>query len=61
MMEIVCKVAAFLCATTILGQVGLCETEAISIAECLLRVLGCIVVLMACYVLECRLRMKKQR
>ena len=60
-MKIVCKVAAVLCAVTILGQVGKCDMESISIAQCLLRVLGCIVVLMACYVMECRCRMKKRR
>lgn len=61
MMKVVCKVAAILCAATILGQVGCCDAGTIGFLECLLRVLGCIFALMVCYALECRLRMKKQR
>lgn len=61
MMEIAYKIAVVLCVATILGQVGCCDAGTIGLLECLLRVLGCIFGLMACYVLECRLRMKKQR
>lgn len=60
-MKMIYQVAAVLCAAAILGQVGCCDAGTISFWECLLRVLGCVFALMACYAMECRGRMKKRR